>query len=269
MSDLNTIPLKTTLVTGPSYYPVSLSQAKNHLRVDHTDDDDYIRGLIVSATDDLERILLRRLVTQTWKFYRDKWPAGDNLSLPYGELQSVTHVKYTDSDGTQSTMSAAEYIVDTDSDPGRVVLDYGETWPGDTLYPSNPIEVQYVCGYGDNAPITITAASNASPIVLTASGHGIVTSDPVFVDGVLGNTAANGNFVATRVDDDNISLNGSKGNAAYTSGGTVVKKEIPQDIIHALFFMISDMYEFRETMVTGTMWTEKPLVKRLIRKYRL
>lgn len=73
-------------------------------------------------------------------------------------------------------------------------------------------------------PITITDATNAAPIVLTvASGHGIVADDCVNISGVGGNTNANGNFVITSVTSTTITLQGSSGNAAYTSGGKLVK----------------------------------------------
>lgn len=32
-----------------------------------------------------------------------------------------------------------------------MVLPYGASWPSGTLYPSNPIKIRYVCGYGDEA----------------------------------------------------------------------------------------------------------------------
>ena len=68
----------------------------------------------------------------------------------------------------------------------------------------------------------ITAASNASPIVVTTSGaHGLATGQLVFIEDVLGNTATNGNFTATVVTPTKFSLDGSTGNANYISGGTV------------------------------------------------
>ena len=67
---------------------------------------------------------------------------------------------------------------------------------------------------------TITAATNASPIVITATGHGFATNDIITIAGVTGNTAANGTFTITKVDNDTFSLNSSTGNGAYVSGGT-------------------------------------------------
>lgn len=71
-------------------------------------------------------------------------------------------------------------------------------------------------------PKTITGATNASPIVLTAVGHGItVTGSMARVDAVTGNTAANGIWPVTVVDANHVSLDGSTGNGAYGGGGTL------------------------------------------------
>lgn len=68
----------------------------------------------------------------------------------------------------------------------------------------------------------VTGATNASPIVITSANHGVSTGQPVTVSGVGGNSAANGSFLATAVDANTFSLQGSTGNGAYTSGGTWV-----------------------------------------------
>lgn len=67
---------------------------------------------------------------------------------------------------------------------------------------------------------TITAASNASPIVITSAGHGLTTGSRVTISGVAGNTAANGTWVITRVDADTFRLDSSAGSGAYSSGGS-------------------------------------------------
>lgn len=67
---------------------------------------------------------------------------------------------------------------------------------------------------------SITAASNASPIVITSAAHGLSTGTRVTISGVGGNTAANGTFTVTVVDTDTFSLDGSTGSGVYTSGGS-------------------------------------------------
>ena len=74
------------------------------------------------------------------------------------------------------------------------------------------------------APLTITSASNATPIIVTTSGaHGIVDVSYVTITGVLGNTAANGAWIAQQVSPTALALRLSVGNGAYTSGGTLTR----------------------------------------------
>lgn len=68
----------------------------------------------------------------------------------------------------------------------------------------------------------VDGASNASPIVITADGHGLVTGDTVWIYDVGGNLAANGLWVITRINSNTFSLNGSVGSGNYTAGGTIV-----------------------------------------------
>ncbi len=140
--------MKTALVTKPADVPVSLTEVKSHLNVDHTNDDFLIDGYVSAAVTQVENILNRKLITQTWKVFFDDWP-DEYFITPFGKVQSVTSVKYKDTAGTESTLAVTEYIVDTYADPGRIVLGYNKSWPTTELYPSNPITIQYVCGYGD------------------------------------------------------------------------------------------------------------------------
>jgi len=67
--------------------------------------------------------------------------------------------------------------------------------------------------------IAITGATNAAPISVTATAHGLETGDIVQNSGVGGNLAANGQFVITKVDANTFTLNNSNGSGNYTSGG--------------------------------------------------
>jgi hypothetical protein len=72
-------------------------------------------------------------------------------------------------------------------------------------------------GFADTG--IITGASNASPIVITSPSHNLATGDRVTITGVGGNAAANGTWTVTVLTGNTFSLDGSSGNAAYTSGG--------------------------------------------------
>lgn len=77
---------------------------------------------------------------------------------------------------------------------------------------------------------TITNATNATPIVITEATHGRDTGHIVTIHDVTGNTATNGTWYITKIDDDSYSLGGSIGNEAYVSGGKVFKnkKDYPE-----------------------------------------
>jgi uncharacterized phiE125 gp8 family phage protein len=131
-------------------------------------EDSLLTDLIQAARENVEDITRRALLTQTFDYYLDAFPRNNYFKLPLGNLQTVTHIKYTDSDGTQSTMTAGtDYIVETNGEYcGRIVLPYGYTWPSFTMYTSNPIVVRFVCGWTDAASIPSKIRS-AVKLILT------------------------------------------------------------------------------------------------------
>jgi uncharacterized phiE125 gp8 family phage protein len=143
-------------VIDPVIEPVSLAEAKLHLRVDGDADDELISSLVIVAREHVEDMTGRALLTQTWDYCLQAFPADkDYIKLPYGKLQSVTSVKWKDSDGTETTMvENTDYIVGLAGDQcGRVFLPDGISWPTDSLYPYNPITVRFVCGWTTAASV--------------------------------------------------------------------------------------------------------------------
>lgn len=138
--------LKT--ITPPASEPVTLTEAKQQCRVDTNDDDALITGLIAVAREYVEAVTNRALITQTLELVLDQFPAGVEIILPAAPLQSVTSITYTDADGTTATFNSANYIVDADSQPGRVALKSGCAWPTTTLQEISGVRVRYVAGFG-------------------------------------------------------------------------------------------------------------------------
>ena len=138
--------------TDASIEPVTLTSVKEHLRISIDDDDFILQDYIRAARLRTEGVMGRAFITQTWVYYLDRWPDEDYIKLPFPPLQSVTSVKYKDRDETEYTFDSADYVVDTVSQPGRVVLKYGEVWPTETLSPKTPIYITFEAGYGDDRP---------------------------------------------------------------------------------------------------------------------
>lgn len=134
------------LVTAPVITPFSLAEAKEHLRVFGTEDDFYIQTLIDVVVSAAENITRRSLYTTTWKLILDSFPCHE-LLLPRPPLQSVTHIKYYDTDEVQQTVDASNYQVDLISEPARIVLAYSSTWPTPSYGRINSVEIQYVSGW--------------------------------------------------------------------------------------------------------------------------
>lgn len=262
--------MKTKIVTEPTGNVVSLDEVVKHLNGVPSEDYGYVQSLIFSAVAAVESITNRKLLTQTWKAYASAWPYTDHFVLPYGTLQSVSSVKYLDTDGTENTVTATDYIVDIESDPGRVVLGYNKSWPTEELYPSNPIRIEFTCGYGTHAATAITGASSASPIVITQEAHGYLTGKRVRISDVTGNTDANGTWNITKLTADNYSLDGSSYNAAYVSGGVAVPLAVPEPIRIAILMMVGDAYANRESIVVGQTVEQIPgHISALLGNYRL
>ena len=156
--------MNIVLYTAPVLEPITLNEAKSQCKVEQTDhyEDDRLNGIITTARLDVENDSRRQILTATWDYYLDEFPSKNYIKLPFGNLQTVTHVKYTDSDGDETEMTVTtEYLVETNGDQcGRIVLPYGVSWPSFTAYPSHPIVIRYVCGWTTRAlvPATIKSA---------------------------------------------------------------------------------------------------------------
>jgi uncharacterized phiE125 gp8 family phage protein len=139
--------------------PITVEDAKSHLREVVNDEDGDIARRIRSATEQAENYLHRGLLTQSWTYAQDEFT--DEMWLPRAApLQSVTSVKYYDTSGVQQTLSASTYHVDTFSEPGRILLAPNQVWPSVQAGRALAVEVLYVVGWtsADNIPADILEA---------------------------------------------------------------------------------------------------------------
>lgn len=166
------------LVVPPAVEPVTLAEAKAHLRVDGNEEDALISSLITAAREYAETFQRRAYVTQTWELTLDEWPTGPEIRLPRPPLQAVESITYRDQSGVEHVLDPATYIVDTRSEPGRVVLAPGRCWPSVALAPAGAITVRYVAGYGDTADSVPVKVKQA---ILLLVGHWYANREAVVV----------------------------------------------------------------------------------------
>ena len=136
------------LITAPAVEPITLTEAKAQLRVDGSTEDTQISSYILAAREYCEGFQNRQYITATWDLWLDDWPSKDRFDIPLPPLQSVASIKYYGTDNTEYTLAVTEYFVDDKSDPGRIVLAYGKSWPSTTLRPVNGVVVRFTAGYG-------------------------------------------------------------------------------------------------------------------------
>lgn len=144
--------LPPALVTPPAEMPVSLAQAKEHLRVDHDEDDDLIEAAIAAAVGHLDGyggILGRALMPQEWSEYASFWPASRAIELRLAPVLEIIEIRSRDADGVETVLDENAYrlLVPASSRP---VLLFGV----DTALPSlssapDALSVTYRAGYED------------------------------------------------------------------------------------------------------------------------
>lgn len=146
--------MRLTLITGPTAEPLTLAEAKQHLRVTFSFDDTLIDGLILGAREAFERETGRQLLTATWRGFLDRFPRFDRDPIEFAKppLQSVSSITYLDTSGVAQTWAAAEYTVQTFSGPfarrGMVYPASEEQYP-DTRNISNAVTLNFDAGYGN------------------------------------------------------------------------------------------------------------------------
>ena len=154
-----------TRATGPAVEPLTVAEAKLHLRVDISDDDAYIGTLITAAREWVENYLDRTLITTQLILRAAEFPTEElELARPpmvaSGTATAVV-ITYTLADTTTATLSTALYRVDRTSTPGNVAPIINGTWPSDVIEDANAVAVTYWAGYGPTSasvPATIRHA---------------------------------------------------------------------------------------------------------------
>jgi len=146
--------MRLKLKTAPAIEPVTLDEAKNHLRVDSAADNILIGNLITTARQLAEKETKRAFITQIWQMYLDTAP--HIIEIPKPPLQSVESITVIDSDGDESLVDPDNYMFDaSENSPGRVTPISGLIWPYHRGFAS--FIVEFKAGYGDAATDIDTA----------------------------------------------------------------------------------------------------------------
>ena len=150
--------------SAPAVEPVTVEEAKNHLRADAdiTQDDDLIALLIGAARRYAENYCNRSFLRQQWRLVLDSFPGPSLIGVPFGvpysipghaillergTVISVDSITYTDMAGLEQTMPATDWVAELSGPIGRVTPRFGKIWPI-PLPQIGAVKVNYTAGYG-------------------------------------------------------------------------------------------------------------------------
>lgn len=133
-------------IEPPASEPLSLTDAKNYLRVQHDADDALITSMISAARMQVERRTRRALITQTWRIVLDRWPSSGSVASPVSPLREVVTARVRDETGEPQELDTDIFIPNTASSPGLIAFDAGRViHPGQDVA---GIEIDIEAGYG-------------------------------------------------------------------------------------------------------------------------
>lgn len=139
------------VTASPAIEPVSVADAKLHLRVTWGDEDSLIANLVKAGREMVESDAEISLLPQTLTWYLDGFPEWE-IALRKPPVNSITSITYLDADGTSQTLAASEYRFDAYSRPARLTPAYNEDWP-DTYQVTNAVTIVAAAGYASASEV--------------------------------------------------------------------------------------------------------------------
>ncbi|MDD2728318.1 phage head-tail connector protein [Malikia sp.] len=141
--------MTTTRITQPASEPITLAEAKAHLRLTHDDEDLLVSAMSSSARAACEDRLQRTLITSSWKLTLPAFRPV--IYLPMGDVQSVTAVTYKDQAGTTQILSQSAYQLGRLNGQPLLMPAPGQSWPATLTGVIEAVDIEYLAGYGDTA----------------------------------------------------------------------------------------------------------------------
>lgn len=151
------------VLAGPAVEPITLAEAKLHLRLDSSDEDSLVSGLITAARTHVERYTNRVMIYQAFRLTLDTFPY--EIELPRslaveaaantvtGIGYATPRIQYYDEDDSQQTLTyaAGDFELLLANNPPLLVLPALGTWPVTYTGQRGAVEIDFIAGYGATA----------------------------------------------------------------------------------------------------------------------
>lgn len=157
--------MSLVMTSPPAIEPVTLEEAKAHLRIDGTSDDVLIASLLLTSRLHLETALSLAMITQSWRLLLDRWPEGQTVGIHLSPVVSVEEVRVRNAGGGTTAVAATGYTLDAAARPARLVM-LDASRP-DPATPAAGIEIDFTAGFGP-AAADVPAPLKHALLMLTA-----------------------------------------------------------------------------------------------------
>jgi uncharacterized phiE125 gp8 family phage protein len=133
-------------LTPPGAEPITLAEAKAHLRLDDGTEDDLLGSLVRTAREHLERETALALIARRFRLYLDAWPQDRVIRICKGPIQTIENVTVYDGDGVPVEADVSAAVLDGHGRPARLIVPVLPA-PERQL---NGIEIDFIAGFGES-----------------------------------------------------------------------------------------------------------------------
>jgi uncharacterized phiE125 gp8 family phage protein len=253
----------TVILQDAVVEPLTLYDVKTHLTLTQGAWDSYIGDIVLpSCRLETESSTERDLLVKKRKSVFNEWPDNEDNAfyLPIKPLQHVISVHYYDADNVDTTVDATVWGYDSNWEPGRVYLKYGQSWPSAQLWTSSPIVITYLTGYARQMAFTAAVTD-----VITCTGHTLQDGDTVYLmsTGTLpaGLTDGTMYYATTTVAGTSFKVSLTYGGGAVDITGTGTgthyaiisqRTDVPKLLKSAILLRCGSRFEYREGVIVSS-----------------
>lgn len=173
--------IRWAVATAPKDEPITLAEARLHLRDPEDAENSRIAANLAAARQHVENVCERAIMPQTWRVVLDDFrehqrrqqgrqdylldnpslrydprqlpPQRQAIKLPGGNVHAVSSVKYIDTAGTEQTLDPSAYQLDPSTAPARLLPAPGGSWPQTQCGRVAAVTVDYTCGWAEAAQV--------------------------------------------------------------------------------------------------------------------
>lgn len=132
--------------------PVSLGDLKDHLRIEHEDQDRLLLTKIMAATYEVEAYLEAPVIRREFTLRLPRFPSvaldgGAEIPIVNPPLVSVTSISYLDENEALQIVPSVDYRIAKSGLYPKIIPATGVYWPS-TLEVDDAVTIEYIAGWG-------------------------------------------------------------------------------------------------------------------------